>query len=105
MSLYGKIDRKEIYAFVDNKDYIDNAKLYFGNHQPTIFQTGWYSAPSWNWSYIVGIAGIKGEGQFYTTEEGLTYGNGVEVGTTQYFEVVTQFGGVVASRPINLYTK
>ena len=48
--------------------------------QPQMFLTGYYSAPSWNWSYQFGI---------------------VKIGT-RYYELMTQFGGVAGGREIYL---
>lgn len=58
------------------------AKKIFGDRQPSILETGFYSAPSWNWGYHIGIVGVILEGG----------------GTPQYFEVCTQFGTVVGAR-------
>lgn len=46
--------------------------------QPSMFVTGYYSAPSWNWAYQFGI---------------------VKIGKN-YYELMTQFGGVVGGREI-----
>lgn len=73
-----------------------DAKKYFDNVQPSIHGTGFYSAPSWNWGYHIGIVGVNGSGS-----DG---GNGIQSGTIKWFEVVTQFGLVVAAREINLPT-
>ena len=56
-----------------------------GMVQPSIFATGYYSAPSWNWSYNFGI--VKLGGKFY--------------------EVMTQFGSIKGGREIYIpqYTK
>lgn len=89
--MYGKIDRKEVMSFINDIDAQHTAKEYFGQHQPHIWQTGYYSAPSWNWSYQIGITNINGTGE-----------NTIQSGTRQYFEVVTQFGEVVAARKINI---
>jgi hypothetical protein len=78
--MYGKIERKELYAFLNYKPNQETAKCYFSTHQPHIWSTGWYSAPSWNWAYNVGITHVDG----------------------QYFEVVTAFGQVEAARKISL---
>lgn len=48
------------------------------NFQPQMFTTGYYSAPSWNWSYVFGI---------------------VKIGS-KYYELMTQFGGVCGGREI-----
>lgn len=69
--------------YLDNEDCKANAKEYFGNRQPSIFRTGFYSSPSWNWGYEIGITGVD------TAEQ------------TLWFEVVTQFGEVVSARPVN----
>lgn len=55
------------------------------NFQPNIFQTGFYSAPSWNWGYVFGI---------------------VTIGGTVY-EVMTRFGSLEGGREIYMpkYTK
>lgn len=66
--------------YLDNETATENAKKYFGKNQPSIHRTGFYSAPSWNWGYEIGITGVAGK----------------------WFEVVTQFGGVVAAVEINL---
>jgi hypothetical protein len=85
-------------SYKDLKDYYlnndtakENAKKYFGDVQPNIHQIGFYSAPSWNWAYQLGIVGINGNGE-----------NGIQSGTVKYFEVVTQFGVVKAARAIYL---
>lgn len=46
--------------------------------QPSIFATGYYSAPSWNWAYNFGIVKLGGK----------TY------------EVMTQFGSIAGGREI-----
>lgn len=48
------------------------------NFQPHMYITGYYSAPSWNWAYQFGI---------------------VKIGS-RYYELMTQFGGVVGGREI-----
>ena len=97
------ITYKELKAwYLDNQDARDNAEKYFGDKQPSIYSTGYYSAPSWNWGYEIGIVGIPGSGSEYQTEEGLVYGNGIQSGVTKYFEIVTQFGVVKTAREINL---
>jgi hypothetical protein len=78
--IYGKLNRKDLYLFLDNKENKATAKEVFGDHQPSIIKTGWYSAPSWNWSYSYGI----------TQQEGKTY------------FVVTGFGQVEAAREFDL---
>lgn len=79
--------------YLDNETAKENAKKYFGKNQPTVFRTGFYSAPSWNWGYIIGIVGVNGTGE-----------NGIQSGTTKYFEVVTQFGEVKSAYEIALPT-
>lgn len=74
----------------------------YNNSTMASYRTGFYSSPSWNWGYIIGIVGVNGQGHKHITEEGLTYGNGVQSGTVKYFEVVTQFGVVKAAREINI---
>ena len=71
----------------------ENAKKYFDNIQPRIFQTGFYSAPSWNWGYELGIVGVDGTGE-----------NGIQSGNTKWFEVVTQFGQVKSAREVYIPT-
>jgi hypothetical protein len=88
--------------YLNNEDAKANAKKYFGDNQPSLHETGFYSAPSWNWGYKLGIVGVNGTGSDYKTEEGLIYGNGIQSGTVKYFEVVTQFGAVKAAREINI---
>ncbi len=98
--LYGKIDRKDLFDFLRYQANIDTAKEVFGNTQPQIIQTGWYSTPSWNWSYQVGFCDVMidviapgGKGQIpYAMEQEL-----------QLFEVVTQFGEVKAARRVYFY--
>lgn len=53
--------------------------------QPSIFNTGYYSAPSWNWAYQFGI---------------------VKLGSKTY-EVMTRFGSIEGGREIYIpkYTK
>lgn len=62
--------------YLDNENAIQLADMVFGDKQPSIYRTGFYSAPSWNWAYIIGL---------------------VKVGDNVY-EVVTQFGEVKAAR-------
>lgn len=62
--------------YTQNDDAKTLAKEVFGGKQPNIYSTGFYSAPSWNWGYRIGL---------------------VQVGE-QTYEVVTQFGSVVAAR-------
>lgn len=80
------ITYKELQILYLSDSSIKNAKKYFKDIQPDIYATGFYSSPSWNWGYIIGIVGVKNED------------------TIQYFEVVTQFGQVVGAREINLPT-
>ena len=75
--------------YLNNDETKENAKKYFGDKQPSIYQTGFYSAPSWNWAYKIGIVGVRA-------------GVSKEI---QYFEVVTQFGEVVSARIIDLPIK
>ena len=67
---------------LENEEAKENAKKYFGDKQPNIYRTGFYSAPSWNWGYQIGIVGTDGK----------------------WFEVVTQFGQVKSAREIYLPT-
>lgn len=73
--------------YLDNAEAKENAAKYFGKRQPSIHQTGFYSSPSWNRGYIIGIAGVGS-----INSDGET--------STIYFEVVTQFGEVKAARKI-----
>ena len=77
--------------YLDNETAKENAEKYFGKTQPSIHQTGFYSAPSWNWGYQIGIVGINGSGE-----------NEIQSGTIKWFEVVIQFGEVVSAREISL---
>ncbi len=88
--------------YINNDQAKANAKEYFGDSQPSVHDIGFYSSPSWNWGYRIGIVGVNGSGSKHTTTEGLVYGNGIQSGTVRWFEVVTQFGSVVAARQINL---
>lgn len=81
--------------YLDNTEAQANAAKYFGKDQPRIYETGFYSAPSWNWGYTIGIVGVAGSGSDHD-------GNGIQSGVTKWFEVVTQFGAVVAARPVDL---
>jgi hypothetical protein len=81
--------------YLNDEDAKANAKKYFGNKQPSIYETGFYSAPSWNWGYRLGLVGVNGTGSDHD-------GNGIQSGTTKVFEVVTQFGEVKAARLINI---
>ncbi len=72
--------------FLDNEDAKANARTYFGTRQPSTYATGFYSSPSWNWGYCMGIVGIVLEDEI------------------KWFEVVTQFGEVVAARSAYLPT-
>ena len=67
-----------------------NVNIYFTgkNEQPSIHRTGFYSAPSWNWAYLIGIVTVQ------TTMDG----EPIE----KTFEVVTQFGQVKAARLIHI---
>jgi len=84
-------DLKEYY--LNNEQAKENAKKYFREIQPSIYSTGFYSAPSWNWGYQIGIIGVNGTGE-----------NGIQSGTVKYFEVVTQFGQVKSAREAYLPT-
>lgn len=77
--------------YLENETCTEYAKKYFGDHQPNIHLTGFYSSPSWNWGYQIGIVGVDSK----------NYDTG-KANQTQWFEVVTQFGSVVSARPINL---
>lgn len=79
--------------FLDNEDAKANAKEYFGDNQPSIHETGFYSAPSWNWGYRIGIVGV-------TVDIGDSEGVEYDSTETKWFEVVTQFGQVKAARAI-----
>lgn len=67
--------------YLNNEDAVANAKKYFGKLQPSMLETGFYSAASWNWGYRIGLVTIK------------------RVGT---FECVTAFGVVEAARRVHL---
>ncbi len=43
-----------------NDDARALAKRVFGDHQPSINETGFYSAPSWNWGYRIGLVAVNG---------------------------------------------
>lgn len=62
--------------FTQNEDAKALAKKVFNDIQPNIYRTGFYSSPSWNWGYIIGITKVDGT----------------------IYEVVTQFGVVKAAR-------
>lgn len=67
--------------YLNNDTALQNADIYFkGKRQPSIYTTGFYSSPSWNWGYYLGIVGSNGK----------------------WFEVVTQFGEVKAAREVFL---
>ena len=87
--------------YLENKTAKENAKKYFENNQPSIFRTGFYSSPNWNWGYEIGIVGVNGSGHHDGTDSKLN-GNGIQSGTIKWFEVVTQFGRVVSALEINL---
>lgn len=89
--MYGKIERKEVLNFLKDSEYKQNAETYFGKHQPSIYKTGWYSTDSWNWAYEIGLTSYHRTGQ-----------DAKDFGKVQWFEVITQFGSVVAARKINL---
>jgi len=57
----GKISRSDLYPFLNSEENKKTAREVFGDVQPYVIQTGWYSSPSWNWSYLVGIAKRGGE--------------------------------------------
>lgn len=66
--------------YTQNEGAKATAKAVFGDKQPSIYRTGFYSAPSWNWGYQIGLV----------TANGVTY------------DVVTQFGAVVAAHSVNI---
>ncbi len=66
--------------FLDNEEAKKLAKEVFGDCQPSIYQTGFYSSPSWNWGYIIGIAKDNLSGDIY--------------------EVVAQFGQIKDARKV-----
>lgn len=68
--------------YTENEEAKQLAKEVFGNHQPSIYQTGFYSAPSWNWGYKIGLVIVE----------------------NKHYEVVTQFGEVVAAREVYIPT-
>lgn len=75
------ISYKELKDYYTNNDEAKQlAKDVFGDKQPSTYQTGFYSAPSWNWAYRIGLVQVGG----------------------QTYEVVTQFGEVVAARYANI---
>ena len=65
--------------YLNNKDARALAKEIFGDRQPSIYQTGFYSSPSWNWGYQIGL---------------------VREADNKIYEVVTRFGCVEAARKI-----
>lgn len=67
--------------YTDNDDAKALAKEVFGDKQPSIYRTGFYSAPSWNWGYQIGLVNVVNDDDSETA-----------------YEVVTQFGSVVAAR-------
>lgn len=81
--------------FLNNDEAKVNAKKYFGDNQPEIYRTGFYSSPSWNWGYQIGIVGVN-----VSYEE--TQADPSAASGTKWFEVVTQFGQVKAARAIYL---
>jgi hypothetical protein len=81
-------DLKSLYT--DNEDAKALAKRVFADTQPRIYETGFYSSPSWNWGYRIGIVSV--------TE--LASNGESELDTIKYYEVVTQFEGVKAARQI-----
>lgn len=67
--------------YLENDTACQNADIYFkGKRQPSIHGTGFYSAPSWNWGYHLGLVSANGK----------------------VFEVVTRFGEVKAAREVNI---
>jgi hypothetical protein len=81
----GTISYKDLREFyLNNEEAKTNAKKYFGTMQPSFHQIGYYSSPSWNWSYQIGITCL------YSSDWS----------ENKYFEVVTQFGEVKAARQI-----
>ena len=78
--------------YLNNDEARANAKKYFGNKQPSIYRTGFYSAPSWNWGYHIGLVEVRG--YHYTAK--------TKQEVHQVFEAVTQFGSVVAAMPVQL---
>lgn len=80
------IKYSELKRWYLNDEARATAKEYFGDQQPSIHSTGFYSAPSWNWGYHIGIVGVIRH-----------RGEPLDI---KYFEVVTQFGAVVGARPV-----
>lgn len=70
--------------FLNNDLARETAKTVFGNKQPSVYQTGFYSSPSWNWGYVIGIVGVQDDSG------------------TKWYEVATRFGEVMAARWINI---
>lgn len=66
--------------YINNENAVQLADMVFGDKQPSIYRTGFYSSPSWNWGYLIGL--VKTDGIVY--------------------EVVTQFGEVKAARVANI---
>lgn len=77
--------------YIENNEAKALAKQVFGDKQPSIYRTGFYSAPSWNWGYIIGIVKVE------RTEANKIFED-------KYFEVVTQSGEVKAAREIFIPT-
>lgn len=67
--------------YTENADAKALAAEVFGDRQPSNYSIGFYSAPSWNWAYQIGLVNVQDAD-----------------GTINTYEVVTQFGGVVAAR-------
>lgn len=76
------INYKELKStYLENDTALQNADIYFkGKQQPYIYDTGFYSAPSWNWGYRIGLVSTNGK----------------------TFEVVTQFGEVKVAIEIRI---
>lgn len=81
------ISYKDLKAFyLDNEKAQQTAREVFGKTQPSVYQTGFYSAPSWNWGYIIGITSVQ---RILSNTQ-----------IVKYYEVVTQFGEVKGAREI-----
>jgi len=80
------IKYKDLQDWYLNDKAKETAKKFFGDIQPSIHSIGFYSSPSWNWGYQIGIVGIRAE----VSKE------------VQWFEVITQFGQVIGARFIHL---
>jgi hypothetical protein len=92
-----KMNHKDLKMQLKDKGSMENAKKYFGEIQPRIFQTDFYQPKNANWAYIIGIVGVNN-----TTDNGIQ--NSIHLEDVKWFKVITQFGKILSANEIYLPT-